>query len=131
MASCKGVKVEIISNGEVLPMYDDPDVVEMDEVPVPQYFIEATTGATFSIRVTLTRAFERGPCDAVRVYVNFDGDRVSHFQDLLKEGMGALLREAEFKTITFVDSVTDHWVKGKLIFAKLETSKAQSFVQRS
>lgn len=131
MASYKGVKVEIISNGEVLPMYDDPDVAEMDEVSVPQYFIEATTGATFSIRVTVTPAFERGPCDAVRVHVNFDGDRVNHVQDLLKEGMGPLLRELHIERIPFFDLATKHWNAGKPTFAKMETSKAQSFGRRS
>lgn len=130
MASYEGVKVEIISKDEVLPTFNDPDVAEVDLVPTPQYYIEATTGATFSVRVTLALTFERGPCDAVRVFVNYDGDRRSYYHDLLKESVGPLLREAHFTEISSLDSMTGQWVRGKPAFAKMDTSKAQSFGRR-
>ena len=118
----EGVQIEIISNGAALPMYDDPDAAEAD-FSTPQHYVEAITGATFSIRVTLTSKFQKGPCDAVRISVNYDGDSVSHIQDVLKQGHGPLVRHAHFVEVNILDPLTGLWVKGKSSFARLETSK--------
>ena len=63
--------------------------------------------------------------------MNYDGDRKSYYHDLLKEGVGPLLREADFSGVSLLDSVTGHRIRGKPIFAKMDTSKAQSFGPRS
>ena len=124
MALQEGVKIEIISNGNALPMYDDPDVSEMDLTSTSQHYVEAVTGATFSIRVILTSTFQKGPCDAVRVVVNFDGAPTSFYQDICKQGYNPLLREANFSSITTRDSSTGHWINGSFCFARLDTSRA-------
>ena len=118
----EGVKVEVISNGAALPMYDDPDAAETD-LSIPQHYVEAVTGATFSIRVTLTSKFQKGPCDAVRISVNYDGESVCFIQDVLKQSHGPLERHAHFVEVCRQDTLTGLWVRGKPSFARLETSE--------
>lgn len=119
-----GVRIEIISNGSVLPMYDDPDAAEMDQTSTPQHYIEAVTGATFSVRVVLTPAFVKGPCDAVRVVVGFDGNQ-GNCMDLLKGGVSPPLREAHFSLFSLWDFAKGHWSGGTPSFARLDTSESQ------
>ena len=118
----EGVKVEVISNGAALPMYNDPDAAETDLL-TPQHYVEAVTGATFSIRVTLTSKFQKGPCDAVRISVNYDGDSVCYIQDVLKQSHHPLVRHAHFAEASRQDPLTGLWAKGKSSFARLETSE--------
>ena len=70
MAEQDGVTVEIISNGQRLPVYLDPDG---DESEIPTYYIEAVTGATFKIRARFSKRFQFGGCSNVEVLAEFDG----------------------------------------------------------
>lgn len=117
------VEIGIISEGTVLPMYDDPDVSEMDINSTFQHYVEAVRGATFSIRVALMPTFQKGPCDAVRVAINFDGAPVFFYQDILKQGAHPLVREAHFTSLSVQNPLTGHWTSGKPTFARLHTSR--------
>ena len=120
----QGVRIEIISNGSVLPMYNDPDAAELDQTSTRQCYVEAVIGATFSVRVVLTPAFVKGPCDAVRIVVGFDGNQ-GNYMDLLKEGVSPPVREADFSRFSLWDFSKGHWIGGMPTFARLDTSESQ------
>lgn len=123
----KGVEVEVISNGQPLPLYDDPDATENEEPRTRQNYIEAVTGATFSIKVTLSDAFEMGRCDAARISMSFDDEERGWYQDVSR-GSGLKDRplrdrQAVFSTIAQFCEDSGHWKSGKLCFGELAISK--------
>lgn len=54
----KGILVQVISNGEILKSYNDPDSSENENPYQRQEYIEAVTGATFAIKVLITDQFD-------------------------------------------------------------------------
>ena len=123
----KGVEVEVISNGQPLPLYDDPEETEHDKSRTRQNYIEAVTGATFSMKVTLNRLFEMGHCDAARIIVSFDGEERGWYRDV-KRGHKLKHRPLEERQVIF-SGITQYcedsgqWRHGKLSFGKLIISK--------
>lgn len=81
----EGVKVEVTSNGQTLPLYDDPDAPDDHNPRERQRYIEATTGAKFAIKVTLTKNFHFGDSQVARVCIAFDGDPNYRFVVLKKD----------------------------------------------
>lgn len=65
--------MEIISDGQILPLYDDPDAPDIDNPHERQRYIEATIGAKFEIKVTLTEKFHFGPSQVAVVNIACDG----------------------------------------------------------
>ena len=71
----EGIDVEIISNGEVLTLYNDPDDEPGHDSRVRQRYIEAVTGATFEVKVRVDHRFSLfslGGNDAIRASVDYD-----------------------------------------------------------
>lgn len=118
-ATFQGIKVEVVSNDQTLRMYDDPDATVDDDSEKRQYYIEAVTGATFELRVSLTPEYEQAPCDAVRVYLNFDDDAIGWYRDIITFSRK---RTAIFNIISEFCHKTNQWTSGKLSFAKLDIS---------
>ena len=50
MDTFQGITTEIISNGQVLKLYDDPDAAESEENRSRQYYVEAVAGSTFQVK---------------------------------------------------------------------------------
>ena len=77
MDSLQGLRIEIVSDGKGLDLYDDPDVADESVNPYARtLYVEAITGATFSVRVTFTKDFQYfnlGYSDAVSLEVHYDG----------------------------------------------------------
>ena len=129
----EGIEVEVISNGNSLPFYDDPDPVENQEPRTRQNYIEAVTGATFIVKVTLSEEFEMGSCDAARIIISFDGEKQRWYGDVSRGDFGLKHRslrdrQVSFSAIPHFCTSSGQWKSGKLCFGELSTGK---FVQRS
>lgn len=122
-APFKGVEVEVISNGQSLPLYDDPDAAENDELRTRQNYIEAVTGATFSIKVTLSEEFEMGRCDAARISMTCDNSERTSHKDVMagsQRRIGPLQdRQVVFCRMSGFCQDSGQWKSGKYCFGKL------------
>ena len=126
-APFKGVHVEVISNGRSLPLYNDPDEVEKGESRTRQHYIEAVTGATFTVTISLTNKFNMDHCDAVRVHISFDGVERGWYSDIIS-GAGLKNRperewQVVFSSIANFCADSGQWKSGKLCFGELVMSK--------
>ena len=54
----QGIAVEIVSNGQALDLYDDPDASEIEEGHSRHHYVEAVAGSTFEVKVILTSNFK-------------------------------------------------------------------------
>lgn len=117
-ATFQGIKVEVISNDQTLRMYDDPDATVDDDPQKRQYYIEAVTGATFELRISLTPEYEQTPCDAVRISLDFDDHAMGWYRDITFSRKRSVI----FNTISEFCHKTNQWKSGKLSFAKLDIS---------
>jgi hypothetical protein len=117
-----GVRIEVISNNQSLKLYADPEAEEREDTMVPALYVEAVTGATFELRVTLEKEFVRGPCDAVRVGVKYDGEVQRHYQCLLPKATRHG-RIATFSKIKSYNTDLGRWQHGSTAFGQLNTSQ--------
>lgn len=131
MGPFKGLNVEVISNNESLKHYEDPDDVPRKDSRVRQHYIEAVTGATFTVKVTLNKSFKLYGLkydDGVRVSVIYDNQKPMWYHDLTvlhlrsswNKGKAA---EWTFGHISKFDEVSQQWKQGAMTFCALKTSK--------
>ena len=113
-----GVKVEIISDGVTLPCYEDPDTEPNETERLSRHYIEARTGATFEVKVSLANKFDMRSCDMVEAVATFDGDngRRKQISTSTKE------RVFLFAGLTRFCSSTRSWRRGDLSFGELKSS---------
>lgn len=147
----EGIEVDIVSEGRILPFYDDPDEHEetggnvdsdtsddaesgandASESLTRKFYVEAITGAKFEIQVRLNRNFtlyNLRPDDAVRVRVSYDGHVQKWYADLSRrdiEWSWAYSRDPKviFKEVSWYDSIRKHWSTGDTTFGSLTISK--------
>ncbi|CAD6583300.1 MAG: hypothetical protein ASARMPRED_001288 [Alectoria sarmentosa] len=77
----RGITVQIIVNGQSLPFYHDPDVVEDASQHIRQKYIEAVTGSAFQVKFLLKSDYELcglKPKDAVRMSMDVDESSTAH-----------------------------------------------------
>ncbi len=124
----QGIVVQILSNGQSLTLYDDPDSDDVTDGDSRRRYVEATTGATFSVRVTLTTEFNLyhlRPLDAIRITLNLDGNnwKISLSRKRI-EGHFLLGQPYEYtwSRITQFCPTTGQWITSELTFGKLEIS---------
>ena len=123
----RGVRVEVISNQQLLRLFNNPDTAGNDGPWTRQSYIEATTDSAFSVKVSLTKLFQMGPCDAVRVQISFDGGEQSYFNEisrypgLKKKPMKD--RQVIFSNITHFCEDSGQRKSGQLCFGELVTSE--------
>lgn len=73
----KGLLVHVISNGQVLESYDDPDASDHEDPYQRQRYIEAVTGATFAVKMIITDQFDFchiSRKDGIEVRFRIDGN---------------------------------------------------------
>ena len=73
----QGIAVEIVSNGQALDLYDDPDASEIEEGHSRHHYVEAVAGSTFEVKVILTSEFNLyrlGDSHAVFMEVQIDNN---------------------------------------------------------
>ena len=72
----EGVIVLVISNGQILKLFDDNDSDDYEDRYTRQRYIEAVTGSTCVIRIMFTNKFKLDdlkPDDGVAPWLNIDG----------------------------------------------------------
>lgn len=126
----EGMHVEIISNGEVLTLYNDPDDEPSHDPRVRQRYIEAVTGAIFEIKIGVDghlNLYSLGKNDAVRASIHYDSTH-RYGDDLLVD---ALLNSSRFggyvsRTFTHIHDFCPkigQWKVGATTFGALVTSE--------
>lgn len=125
----EGIHVEVISNGEVLTLYNDPDDEPSHDPRVRQRYIEAVTGAMFEVRVRVDRRFNLfslGRNDAVRVSIHYDSTH-KYGKNLLIDPLLHNSRSGglshSFTHIYNFCSKTGQWKAGATTFGALVTSE--------
>ena len=131
----KGIVVQIISNGELLDLYDDPDAADNDDDNnTRQHYVEAMTDATFTVKVLLTTAFQLyslRSMDAVKIRLNLDGNGVEHFIELSRKEIEEELLKGkpggyDFTTSSDFCLRSGRWMQSEFKFGKLDISKQKS-----
>lgn len=128
MISLQGVRVEIVSDGRILDLFDDPDASDENVDPYSRaLYVEAKQGAKFSVRVILTKDFQYlglGDNDAVELTLRYDGSGGTSIlmsgRDCRRRSMGGRLDVAE----TFARSwsfcrTSQQWSAGDTCFGDL------------
>ena len=125
----EGIDVEIISNGEILTLYNDPDDESGHNSRVRQRYIEAVTGATFEVKIRVDHRFSLlslGRNDAVRAIVDYDsthGYSKSLLMDPLLHNSGFGGVSCTFTRIHNFCPETRQWKSGATTFGALVTSE--------
>lgn len=125
MAHFRGATFAVSTGGETCPMYNDPDANDREDLFEQHRYIEAITGATFKVKVTLDSGFEFGSCDAIRFLFSFDNTYRDYYQDITRQDF--LARKYCYASIDSVCRYCDksgEWQRGSLSFGKLEISKS-------
>lgn len=127
----QGVTAEIISNGQVLNFYDDPDLAGNEESYVRDHYVEVIAGSIFQVKVNLTPQFhfyKMKPEHAVQMIVRVDGRRDSslathctkkHLQKLFSEGKPG---GQTFTGPRQFDKKTGQWMRSDYSFGNLALS---------
>ena len=119
----EGVELEITSDGQILPLYDDPDAPDTRNPQERQRYIEATIGAKFEIKVTLTESFRFGESQVAVVSIAYDGERsfvltIEKSSWLLSHKHKSLV----FWGLTRFCPVTSTWKNSYFTFGSLDIS---------
>lgn len=125
----EGTHVEVVSNGEVLTLYNDPDDEPSHDPRVRQRYVEAVTGATFEVRVCVDRRFNLfslGRNDAVRATITYDSTH-KYGKNLVVDPLLHASRSKEL-THTFTNMYnfcpkSGQWKGGATTFGALVTSE--------
>ena len=126
----KGILVQVISNGQLLESYDDPDASDNENPYQRQQYIEAVTGATFSVKVTITDQFDFCQIsrqDGVAVELGVDGFCWSHGRYCRREDLEYLFRRGgtwthAFDKFTHFSDKTGRWMESEYSFNALKLS---------
>ena len=109
----KGIEVQILSNGKTLKQYDDPDADEVKDDRTRQQYVEAITGATFSVKVILMNKFDISalrPTDAIRISLIPDGQCSFGYNlsraEIASDRLRGQLTERTFTKIRYCNAVT-------------------------
>ena len=130
MDPLKGVLVQIISDGEPLELYDDPDAQEAVDEDYRRRYVEAVTGSSFTVRVLLTTDFDLrnySACDYIQVRLKLDAIE-AHWSDrtvcadIEKRFLRGRAEYFIFSSIVEFDLETEQWVEKNFCFGNLETS---------
>lgn len=118
----KGIKVEVISNGLILPFYADGDAPDDHNPRERKHYVEATIGALFTIKVTLTNEFQFGESEVARVGISFDGDIFRYSMIKKKAWLLSRNESLPFSHFTNFCPVSSTWKQRAFIFGGLDIS---------
>ncbi len=126
----KGILVQVISNGQILNCYDDPDITDNEDPYQRQQYIEAVSGATFAVKVIITDQFDFchiSRKDGVSVDFSVDGLDWGHGYCDTREDMEESFRSGEpstfdFDEFTHFSDKTGQWMKSEYSFNALKLS---------
>ena len=124
----KGILVQVISNGEILKSYNDPDASDHENPYQRRQYIEAVTGVTFAIKVIITDEFHLRNIsrkDGIIVHLAVDGlDWVRGFH-FTREQIEGNWRKGKpctcnFDEFTHFSDKTGQWMKSEYSFNALK-----------
>lgn len=127
----QGITAQIISNGQVLDFYDDPDAPEIPESRARHHYVEAVAGSTFQVKVNLTHRFNSCGMkaeDAVKISVVPDGNNrggraIKYTKKLLRESFSRVyLRSHTFTGPKHFCKETGQWMQSDYSFGNLVLS---------
>ena len=126
----KGILVQVISNGQILKSYDDPDTSDIEDPFHRQQYIEAVTGATFAVKVIITDQFDWchiSRKDGIVVELRVDGFDWGHSSCTSRENIEKYFRKGEPRTYDFdyfthFSDKTGQWMKSEYSFSALKLS---------
>lgn len=127
----QSITAEIISNGQVLNLYDDPDAAEVEESHARHYYVEVVAGSTFQVKVDLTPQFnfyKMKPEHAVKIRVEIDGirdtarARTITKRDLQRKSSQGGTVSHTFKSLRHFCKETGQWMRGDYSFGNLVLS---------
>ena len=126
MEHFQGITAEIISNGQVLTLYNDPDAAENAAI---HHYVEAVAGTTFQVKVNLTPQFnfyQMKAHDAVSFRVTIDGnldDSVYYTQEMLQGKYARVKLDGHtFTGPEHVCKETGQWMRSDFSFCSLVLS---------
>ena len=131
MSPFTGIIVQIISNGQPLKLYDDPDAADLEIDYTRHHYVEAITGANFSVKIMLTTEFKLHglrPQDGVRIDINLDGQERYQWYHLTREKIEEDLLEGKPGGCRFNGSShfcprAGEWMESSYTFGRLDISK--------
>ena len=127
----QGITAQIISNGQVLDLYDDPDAAEIEESHSRHLYVEAVAGSTFELKVDLAPHFNfyrMYPEHVVSVNVVIDGrDETSIAGSCTKRDLQSLFSQKMSKEFMFAGPAhfceeTGQWMLSDYSFGNLVLS---------
>ena len=127
----QGITAKIISNGQVLELYDDPDAAEIEDSHARHHYVEAVAGSTFEVEVDLTPQFEFYKMKAehaVTVTVEIDGrDEISLRDTLTMKSLQKKFSQGKPRTSVFFGTrhfckETGQWMLSDYSFGNLVLS---------
>ena len=132
----QGITAEVMSNGQVLDFYEDPDAAGNEENRARHLYVEAVPGFTFQLKVTLTPEFnfyKMKAEDAVKIRVDIDGRNESALRLLItkaylqwKFSTGEIY-EYTFKGPKHFYMQTEQWMQSDYSFSNLTLSMLDPF----
>ena len=132
----QGITAEVISNGQVLDFYADPDAAGNEEKRERHLYVEAVPGTTFRLKVTLTPKFNLYKMkaeDAVKIRVDIDGRNESAVRLLVtKESLQRNFSTRKIYEYTFTGlkhfcKQTEQWMQSDYSFSNLILSMLDPF----
>ena len=132
----QGITVGVISNGQVLDFYEDPDGAGTEDNRERHHYIEAVAGSTFQVKVTLTPEFKftnKKAKDAVQISVQIGcRNGSSWYIAKTKESFQKEFSTRETFEHTFTGPrhfcmQTEQWVRSDYSFSNLTLSMLGPF----
>ena len=132
----EGVILLVISNGQILKLYDDNDSDDSEDRYTRQRYIEAVTGSTFVIRIMFTNKFKLHnlkPDGGVTPWLNMGAYHRAKY--ISRNELDAKFLEAEpgiteFSNVPHFCEETGQWMESKFVFSSLQMSMNPSLTSR-
>ena len=135
MPPFRGLSLQVITQDGPLKLHHDPDDDPSSEPRTRQRYIEAVTGATFSVKISMHTGFELhtlGLHDAVKITISYDDQKPSWHTHLTRasivyEWSKGKPAEYTFSRISNFCQETRQWKRGVTSFGALHMSKIHCF----
>ena len=138
MGPFKGLSVEIATQSGPLMLHNDPDDDPSSDPYTRQRYVEAVTGATFKVKVSLGKSFPL-PCrtleEAVHITIYYDGQKRGWYKDLtnatiVKQWSKGEPAEHTFSHVSNFCKETQQWKQGTTTFGALDMSEVHCSASR-
>ena len=134
----RGLTLEVITQSGPLILHHDPDDDPSNEPCTRQRYIEAVTGATFKVKVSVHKIFDLSTLeydDAVHIVIFYDGQKRGWYTDLTKativhEWSKGKPAEHTFSQVSNFCQETQQWKLGATSFGALNMSKIDCFAHQ-